>query len=222
MVDVDEHGDVHILVDALEVAHDQVRRHRVQRRHGLVRQDDGGLLVQRPRQGHALLLAAGELVAADVGLVQYADFIQRLKGVQLLRLREKAQQHADEAHVRHHAGQHVLDCRGAGDQVVALKDHADLAAEAAHLPALQGHDVDAVHDQLAAGDVDHAVDGADQGGLARTGQADDGHEFPLVDGQVHILQTLCAVGIDLVHVLEFDQCIPLLCMRSLKTRPAAW
>ena len=51
--------------------------------------------------------------------------------------------------------------------------------------------------RLPLGDVVHPVDGADQGGLARAGQADDGHELPLIDGQVDVLQSLVAVGIAL-------------------------
>ena len=105
-----------------------------------------------------------------------------------------------------HVGrQHVLDGGGAGDQIVGLEDHADLAAIAAHGPALEGHDVGAVHDELAAGHVDHAVDGADQGGFACAGQADDGHKFALVNGQVDILQALDAVGIYLIYMLKLDQ-----------------
>ena len=205
MVDVDEHRDVQLLVDALEVAHDLMRRHRVERGNRLVRQDDGRGLVERARQRNALLLAAGELVAAGVRLVEDADLVKRLERLHLLLLREQAQQHAEKAHVRHHGREHVLDGGGAGDQVERLEDHADLAAEAAHALAVQRHHIYTVDDQLALGDVDHAVDGADEGGFAGAGQTDDRHKFALIDRQIDVLESLHAVGIGFAYVFKLDQ-----------------
>ena len=91
-----------------------------------------GILVERAGERDALLLAAGELVAADVGLIQNTDLIQRGgEGGELLLLVEQAEEHAEEAHIRHHGGQNVLERRRAGDEVEGLEDHADLAAELA-------------------------------------------------------------------------------------------
>ena len=44
VVDVDEYGDAHLLIDALKVAHHLMRHHRVERGDGLVGQYDGGRL----------------------------------------------------------------------------------------------------------------------------------------------------------------------------------
>lgn len=38
MVDINEDGDLHLLIDALEVVHNLLGRHRVQGRHRLVHQ----------------------------------------------------------------------------------------------------------------------------------------------------------------------------------------
>ena len=130
MVNVDQHRNIHFFVDALEVAHDLMGGHGVQRGHGLVGQNDGGVLVQGAGQRHALLLAAGKLVAAGIGLVQNAHLIQRLQGLQLLLSGKNAEQNPEEVHIGHHGGKHVFDGGGAGNQVEGLKDHADFAAEA--------------------------------------------------------------------------------------------
>ena len=182
-----------------------MRRHRVERGNRLVGEDDGGILVERAGERDTLLLAAGELVAADVGLIQNTDLIQRGEGGELLLLVEQAEEHAEEAHIRHHGGQNVLERRRAGDEVEGLEDHADLAAELAQRLAGELGNVRVVHGQFALGDVDHAVDGADQRGFARAGEADDGDEFALLELEVDVLETLDAVGIRFGNVLKFDQ-----------------
>ena len=70
---------------------------------------------------------------------------------------------------------------------------------------MEGHDVGAVHRQGPSGDVVHPVDGADQGGLARAGQADDGHELPLVNGQVDVPQGLIPIGIAFFYRISLEQ-----------------
>ena len=90
---------------------------------------------------------------------------------------------------------------------------------------MEGHHVGAVHGQLALGDVVHPVDGADQGGLARTGQADDGHELPLINGQVDVLQGLVPVGIAFFYLFEFNHRISLHSKRGRKAAaslPRLW
>ncbi len=79
MVDVDENRDPHVPVDALEIIHHLLGGDRVQRGHRLVRQDDLGILRQCAGQGDTLLLAAGELIRPDKGLVQNADLVQRFQ-----------------------------------------------------------------------------------------------------------------------------------------------
>ena len=91
MVDIDEHGDMHLPVDAPEVVHHLLGGHWVQGGHRLVCQNDLGILSQSPGQGHPLLLSAGELVRPDKGLVQNPHLVQRLQGLHLLLFREDAE-----------------------------------------------------------------------------------------------------------------------------------
>ena len=110
-----------------------MRSDRVQGGNGFIGQNDGGVLVQRAGQCNALLLAAGELIAADIGLVQNADFIQRIKCGELLLFCIKAKEHLEKAHVGDHGGQRVFKRGCPGDQVEGLEDHADFAAEPTEL-----------------------------------------------------------------------------------------
>jgi len=71
----------------------------------------------------------------------------------------------------------------------------------------QGAHVRAVHRQRAGGDPVHAVHRAQQRGLARAGAADDGDEFAVLNGQVHIVQTHGAVGIYLGYMVKYDHTV---------------
>ena len=204
MVDVQQDGDAHFLVDADEVLHHLLGGDGVKGSHRLVRQDDPGVLGQCAGQGYALLLAAGELVGPHIGLVQNAYLVQGLQRLDLVCLPEGAQQHPPEGHIRHAGGQNVLDDGGAGHQIEGLEHHADAPAEPAQTLAGQGADVGAVHRQRAGGDLVHPVHRPQQRGLARAGAADDGHEFPVLNGQVHVVQAHRAVGIHLGYMVEND------------------
>ena len=61
-LDVDENGDPHVPVDALEIIHHLFGGDGVQRSHRLVGQDDLRLRDEGPGHGGPLLLAAGDLV----------------------------------------------------------------------------------------------------------------------------------------------------------------
>ena len=204
MVDVQQNGDVVVLVDAHEVLHDLTGGDGVEGGDRLVGQDDFRVLVQGTGQSHALLLAAGELVAAGIGLGEDADLVQTFEGAHFLLLREDAEKDLEKAHVRHVRREHVLDGGGAADQVKALEDHAHLAAVFSELRALEGVDVHTVNGEGALGHVMHAVDAAENRGLACAGQADDGHKLPLLDLEVYVLERGEAVGIGLVDILKFN------------------
>ena len=195
MVDVQQDGDVHILVDPDEILHHLLGGHRVQCGHRLIRQDDLGVLGQGSGQGHPLLLAAGQLIRPDIGLIQNAHLIQALQGQDLILLAKRPQQHPPKGHIRHPGHEHVFDHRGPGHQVEGLEDHADIPAETPQGLSLQIGNVMVVHGKGAAGDVVHPVDGAQQGGFPRAGKADDGHKFPLGHLQAHVVQAHGAVGV---------------------------
>ena len=204
MVDVQQNGNVVFLVDADKVLHDLLGRDGVEGGHRLVGQNDLGVLVQGTRQRDTLLLAAGQLVAAGIGFVQNAHFVQAFQGAHLLILGENAEQDTEEVHIRHVSGQNVLDGGAAGDQIEALEDHAHLPAVAAQRLTLQGIHIDAVHRQFTLGDIVHPVDAAQNGGLASAGQADDGDKFPLLYLQVDAFQCSEAVGIGFVYIFKFN------------------
>ena len=101
----------------------------IERGDRLVRQNDVRILRQRARQRDALLLAAGELVGAHIGLVQNADLVQGLERLDFVLFAERTQKHAPERHVRHAGGEHVFDHARARDEIKRLEHHADPAPE---------------------------------------------------------------------------------------------
>ena len=204
MVDVQQNGDIVLLVDADKVLHDLLGGDGVEGGHRLVGQNDLGVLIQGARQRDTLLLAAGQLVAAGVGFVQNAHFVQAFQGAHLLILGKNAEQDTEEVHIRHIGSQNVLNGGAAGDQIEALEDHAHLPAVAAQRLTLQGIHIDAVHRQFALGDIVHPVDAAQNGGFTRAGQTDNGNKFPLLDLQADAFQRGEAVGIGFIYVFKFN------------------
>ncbi|MCY1436619.1 hypothetical protein D9M71_527480 [compost metagenome] len=88
-----------------------------------------------------------------------------------------------------------------------LENHPDLLAEAAQLAGVEGGDVFAVDDDLAAGRLFQAVDQAQHGAFAGAGMADQAEHLAILDGQGGRIQcgdfpTGDAVG--LVYLLELD------------------
>ena len=131
MMDVQQDGDAHLLIDAHKVLHHLLGGDRIKGGHRLVSQNDTGILRQRASQRHTLLLTAGQLVGAHIGLIQDPHLVQRLQRLDFVLLPEGAQQHPPERHVRHAGGQHVLDDGGSCHQIEGLEHHADAPAEAA-------------------------------------------------------------------------------------------
>src|SRR3546814_7952398 len=69
-----------------------------------------------------------------------------------------------------------------------LEDHADVApAHPDQLVLAQFRDVPAVEENLPAGRLDQPVEHADQGRLARSGQAHDHKDLALPNGEIRIL-----------------------------------
>ena len=207
MVDVQQDGNAHLLIDVNEVLHHLLGGHRVEGGDRLVRQNDVGALGQRPRQRHALLLAAGELVGAHIRLIENAHLVQRLERLELVLFAERAQQHAPEGHIRHAGGEHILDHSRARDQIERLEHHADAPAELPQRLAGQGAHIRAVHRQRAGGDPVHTVHRPQQRGLAGAGAADDGDKFAVPNGQVHIVKAHGAVGIYLGYMVKYDHTV---------------
>ena len=142
----------------------------------LVEQHQLGTHGQRARNGHALLLAAGEPLRIHVALVGQPDLLQELQGqragVGLRHLQHPERPDHD-----------VLDRREMREEVKSLKDHAHLGPEAGDL-AVSHLDVPAVDHPLAdqlpldvhvsLGRLLEVVDAAQERRLAGPARANDG------------------------------------------------
>lgn len=100
------------------------------------------------------------------------------------------------------AMKHVLQHRQAVHQIVVLEDHAHLAAQGPQVLAVLVRYLLPVQQDGAAADGDEGVDGAQQGGLTRTGGADHRDELPFRHGEVDTLQRVHAVGIVFGHIVK--------------------
>ncbi len=153
---------------------------RIQRAGRFVEQHDRRLEGQRPGDGHALLLAAGQRAGVGLRLVRHAHPLQQLVrqrlGVAARRLQDMQRR---VRHVVQHA--HVRK------QVELLEHEADAAAQRVDVHAL-GVDVLAVDADDALADGFEPVDGADERGLARARRAAHDQHFAASDLQADILE----------------------------------
>ena len=101
------------------------RRLGIEARDRLVRQDHPGLLRQRAGDGHALLLAARELVGARVRPVEESHGVQTAERELAVGTSEAPQEHAPGRHDGEASRQHVLQRREPADQVELLEDQRD-------------------------------------------------------------------------------------------------
>src|SRR5699024_6191545 len=105
---------------------------------------------------------------------------------------------------------HVLQGVQGGDQVVALEDEADLhVADVGELVVVHAAGQLAVEVIAAPGGEIQAAQHVHQGGLARAGGADNGHELPPADGQGDAVEgphlVLLPLVVDLVDLFQLDQ-----------------
>ena len=148
------------------------------------------------RDGHALLLAAGELVGELIGLAVQSHQLENV-GDALFRLARRG------AHGAHGKAQIFID-RFLLDQAEILKDHADGPAQQRDLPVGNVVEVEAVDHQSAAARQDLAREELDDGRFAASGGADEKDEFAVVDLHRHTAQRVCPVLIFLLHVGQAD------------------
>ena len=205
---------------------------RIQRREGLVHQQDLGIGGQRAGQPHPLLHAAGELMRILVLETRQPHLVQPVTGLFLT---------LGTWHLLH--GQSiggVVQHGAVRKEPEALEDHAHLLlTQVGQLSPPQLHHVLAIHPDLARGGLDETVEVPDERGFARTRQAHDDVDAAFVDGQGDVAQAQRmttagqqlllahaildnlqpAIGMraeDLVDVADFDlahQCAPRRCRR---------
>ena len=178
-----------------EVAHDGedfADAFGVQGAGGFVEQHDGGFHRQRAGDGHALLLAAGELGGVLVSAPLEAD-----PGQQFLRL--LAAGGAVLLLHQYRSGHDVAFGGHVGEQVELLEDHADAGAlfgqpfgadGVVGVVLLEVAEVLSVDLQDAAVGGLQAVDTPQQGRFARSAGPDDAGDLPGRDGQVDVMQDL--------------------------------
>ena len=191
-----------VLDDVEDLAHEL----RVERGGRLVEQEDLGLGGERPGDGDALLLTAGQLARPGVGLVGQTDALEQdaCLGLDLVaRTALRVDRRLDQ----------VLQHRQVREQVEALEHEADAGALAQHVLLAQLPQRVAaalVADDLAADRHEppvhplEVVDDAQQGRLARAGRADDDRHLSGLHDEVDAGEHLeRAVG--LVHTVHLDQ-----------------
>ena len=152
----------------------------VERARGLVEEHDVGLHRQGARDGHALLLAAGELVGEVVGALGETDAGELLTG-DARGLLGAATQHLL-------LGEHdVVQGVEVREQVELLEHHAHALADVVDVGLGVG-DVLALEDNPAARGLLEAVQAAQHSGLARAGGAEHDHDLAAVDVDVDAAQ----------------------------------
>ena len=144
VVDVAQHRHFEFARDAADHAHHFARDLRVQRRCGLVHQQQLGLLRQRAGNADALTLATRQRIGALVQVVNQAHAVQERHRLGDVVLAVHAKQRAQVAHIAQPAGEHVVHHAQAVDQVELLKDHADVAPLRPHRALIQLQQVQTV------------------------------------------------------------------------------
>ena len=195
----DDHGDVQLLVDVPDQLQYLSGGLGVQGTGGLVAQQNLGVGGQGTGNGHALLLAAGQLGRIGVCLVRQANQLQQLAPA-LFRV---GPLYTGDLH-----GEADVTQAGAlHEQVEVLEDHSDVPASGAQLDGGHGVQPLAVHDDLALCGALQQVDAAHQRALARAGHTDNAVDVSILNGQGHILQCVHAsVGtgvVCLAYVFQF-------------------
>ena len=204
LVQVADHGNAQLARGIAQVLQHAARGLGVQAGHGLVGQDDLGLLGQRAGNAHALHLPARQRLGALQRLVGQAHALQALVGQADIAFAEQLQHRGQGAGLAQAPGQHVLAHRQARHQVVVLEDHGHVASQLAPaVPAAAQHQVHAAHLQRAAVGAGQAVHAAQQRGLAGPRQAQHDDELAGLHIQVDAMQHMVA-AIALAQLADAD------------------
>ena len=167
------------LIDALEQAHDLQRTRGVQVARRLVGDDGAGVVDECAGDGHALLLAAGDLVGVAVGLFLKPDKLQHIGNAVLQLPRRRPH--------RPHGQRQVVPHGLIADQAEVLEDHADRPAHIGDLFFSDAAHGKAVDHHAAGGGHDLAGQELDDGGLTGAGGPHQKDEFSVVHGKGNAL-----------------------------------
>ena len=192
----DDHGHARPAGGILQQLQDLFPGQVIQRAGGLVAKQQLRILRQRPGNGHALLLPAGELGGEIQRPIPKTHLFHHVHGVQGFPADLGRQFH-------------VFDGGEVLDQIVKLENEAHVVTPVGgQLPLGEGGDIRSLQQHMSGGEPVHAAQDVEQGGLARAGGADDHADLPLFDGEVHVVQRFDADFahlIDLPHVPEFHE-----------------
>ena len=170
----EHHGDPLFPVEPLNGVYDLLPPHRVQHGGGLIQHDALRAHGQHARDGHPLLLPAGQKMGGVAGVFAHAHGGQGL----VHPLPDLGGGHAQilraEGHVLlHHAGDNLV--------IRVLEHHAHPAADVQQELLVAG--VHAVHVHLARCGQENGVEVLGQGGFPRPVVAQHRHKLPRPDGQ---------------------------------------
>ena len=115
-----QHGDAALGVQPLKDIHDLDTGPGVEVAGWLISQQNRWLVDERPRDRHALLLSTGELVGVVTGPVAEPDRLERRFGPPVSFLATHAVAVVQQRELD------VVESRGAGEEIEALKDETDL------------------------------------------------------------------------------------------------
>ena len=165
----------------------------------LIKNDDLRLHGDDARDGHALLLSAGEQVRGVLAVLIHADKAQR--GVHALAdlLRFHAQVFRGEGHIVLHHVCHDLVVR-------VLEDHTDATAHIEDARLVGG--VDPVHQHAPLVRDEDGVHVLGEGGLAGAVLPKHRHKAAPFDGQIDAVQALPLIpGVAEMYVFKLDDCV---------------
>ena len=167
----------------------------VKRARGLVAQKQLGILGQCAGDGHALLLAARKLRRKVGEAFTQADLAKRLFGIE--RIGADLRREFD-----------VLKRRQVRDQIVELKDKADIGATVFHkLCLVGGAHIAPVHRHSAGGRRVHTAQDVERRGLAGTRSTQNDGELAALDRKARAVERMnagVALAVCFDDVFEFD------------------
>src|SRR6185503_7208844 len=168
---------------------------RVERRCRFVEKHDFRLHREGARDGHALLLAAGQIGGKDIGFVRDADAIQQFFGNLsgflaggLFYLRRRERNIFQHGHVR--------------VEVERLKNHAHVGPQAYGVEPWIAYRA-AVDDDIAGLDGFEPIDAADQCALAAAARAAHHDDVSRCDGQIDVLEDMKRAK-PFIDLVKFD------------------
>lgn len=153
----------------------------VERTRRLVGENHVGLIHQRPRHGHTLLLATAQLVGLVLRTVLKSHKLEEFEGA----LTEFAMGAAGN-HSRNHD---VFERREFGEELVELKDESDvLVAEVGQFATVKRQHVGAVDKEAAGVGLVERADDLEQRGFACAARPYDADNFAFLDVEVDALE----------------------------------